>query len=111
MTAFIANTNLLELTGLKSAVEGVYINDALITVTVKDKKGQDVPGVSWPVSMVYVNGSEGDYRATLVHTIEFVPKREYRAFIEVDAGADRIGHWEFPFTPLVRTGVPIPEEV
>ena len=105
MTAFIANSNILDLIGLKSAVEGTFINDATVTVTVKDSAGADVAGVSWPVTMAYVAASNGDYRATLSELITFLHKKNYRAFIEADGGAGLIGHWEFPFKSETRTGV------
>lgn len=105
MTAFIANTNILDLIGLKSEVENLFIDNATVTVTVKDQSGSEVAGVVWPVTMDYVAASNGNYRATLSHLIAFQNKKNYRAFIEVDAGVGRIGHWEFPFKPEIRTGV------
>jgi hypothetical protein len=104
MTVFVGNTNVLELLGLKSAIEDAFVNDADVTVTVKDKAGEEVAGQTWPTTMDYLAASDGNYRAIVKDTIQFVHDKEYRAFIEVDAGADRIGHWEFKFTPTVRTG-------
>lgn len=108
MTAFVANTNLLELVGLKSAVEGTFINSAVVTVTIKDTQGQPLTGpvgFSWPLTLPYVVGSEGNYRAALPDGLSFIHKKKCVAYIEVNAGIDRIGHWEFPFTPITRTGV------
>jgi hypothetical protein len=108
MTAFVANTNLLELIGLKSAVEGTYINNASVEVTIKNQQGDPIEGLSgfaWPLTMDYVTGSDGNYRVALPDGLAFLNKKKCIAFIEVDAGVDRIGHWEFPFTPITRTGV------
>jgi hypothetical protein len=105
MTAFVANSNVLDLIGLKSAVEDTFINDADVEVTVKDSADVNVTGVSWPVTMDYVAASNGNYRAILSHAIAFVPNRKYYAHIDADAGADRVGHWEFEFRPQTRTGV------
>jgi hypothetical protein len=102
MTAFVANTNILELDGLKAAVDDAFINDADVEVTIKDSTGTNVTGVVWPVTMAYVTASEGKYRATLSSALGFVPKKKYTALIEVDAGAGRIGHWELEFKPLTR---------
>lgn len=110
MTAFVANTNLLELKGLKSAVDDTFINDAAVTVTVReaegegddDAEGAPVAGTTWPVTMTYVGGSAGDYRGVLSHEIQFVAGTSYKAFIEADAGDDLVGHWELPVKPATR---------
>jgi hypothetical protein len=102
MTAFVANTNLLELIGLKSAVEDAFINDATVSVTVKDASGANVAGVTWPVTMDYVAASSGDYRAIIPHGAALVSGRQYTAGISVNAGADRVGFWRFVFRPLDR---------
>lgn len=103
MTVFVANTNILDLIGLKSAVEDAFINDADVTVTIKDTDGTEVTGASWPVTMDNVAGSDGDYRGVVVDGLGFTAGARYIAFIEVDAGPDRIGHWEFAFVPKTRT--------
>jgi hypothetical protein len=105
VTAFVANTNILELLGLKSDVEDVFINDATVTARIRDKNGDDVSGQSWPVAMAYVAASDGNYRGTLSDEIALVNKQKYKAIIDADAGPDRIGHWEFPFTAITRTGL------
>jgi hypothetical protein len=102
MTAFVANTNLLELIGLKSAIEDAFINNATVSVTVKDAAGTNVAGVTWPVALAYVADSSGDYRAVIPHGAALVSGRQYTAEISADAGADRIGFWRFVFRPLDR---------
>ncbi len=104
MTAFVANSNVLELTTLTSEVEDVPINDATVTVTIK-KAGVAVAGISWPLTMDYVAASNGDYRAILSEGLDLENKGKYIAFIEANGGAGRVGHFEFPFTALTRTGV------
>lgn len=106
MTAFVANTNSLDLLGLKSHIEGTYINDATVTFTIKTKAGASISGVSWPQAMVHVVGSNGDYRGILPADLPLANKGKYIAFIDAQGGGERIGHWEFPFTPLTRTGIP-----
>ncbi len=100
--AFVANTNLLELKGLKSAAEDTFIDDADVTVTVKDGEDTNVEGQTWPATMDYVDGSDGDYRTVIQDDVEFVAGETYYAHIEVDAGTDRIGHYEFAFVPKTR---------
>jgi hypothetical protein len=102
MTVFVANSNVLELQGLKSAIENVFVNDATVTVTLKDSSGASVSGQSWPTTMAYVAASSGNYRAIMKDTLALIAGASYTAFIEVNAGADRIGHWEFKIKPSVR---------
>jgi hypothetical protein len=103
--AFVGNTNDLLLTGLKSEIENTFLADAVITVTVKDINGVPVVGETWPKPMTYIPGSDGSYVAGLSHLMHFSDSAKYTAFIDADAtdtGAERIGHWEFPFTAKTR---------
>jgi hypothetical protein len=106
MPAFVHNTNALDLIGLKSHVDDTFINDAIVVFTVKDKAGVEVAGETWPQTMTYVEGSDGDYRGILTAALELVAKQHYTAIIEADGGGERIGHFEVPFRPVVRTGLP-----
>lgn len=106
MTAFVMNTNALDLLGLKSHTEGVYLNDATVTFTIKDKAGTPVTGSTWPQTMVYITSSNGDYRALLPAALGLIAKQKYTVFIDAAGGGERIGHWQYPFTPLTRTGLP-----
>jgi hypothetical protein len=102
MTAFVANTNNLELLGLQNASNGAYVNDATVSVTVKDASGTNVVGENWPISMNYVSGSNGDYRCVLIDTLSFSPGMTYTANISVNAGANRIAFWSYDFRVLTR---------
>jgi hypothetical protein len=102
MTVFVGNTNILDLLGLKNATTGAWINDATVTLTVKDAVGAEITGESWPQAMNYVSGSNGDYRAILEDDLEFTPKQTYYAHIRADAGVNRVGAWTFVFTPQTR---------
>lgn len=101
-TAYVANTNVLEVRGLKSAIEDAFINDATVSVTVKDGEGVEVAGQSWPAAMAYVTSSDGWYRTIIEDGVDFEADETYYAFIDADAGTDRIGHWEFAFVPKTR---------
>lgn len=103
MTVFVANTNVLDLIGLKSAIEDTFINDATVTVTLKYKDtGAEIEGQTWPTTMEYIDASDGDYRAIISNEAELVHKRTTIAVIEADGGEDRVGHWEFEFKPVTR---------
>jgi hypothetical protein len=103
MAAFVANTNVLDLTGLRNEITDAYINDATVTVTVKDSDGAEVAGQVWPLTMSYVAASDGNYRAFLSAQLPFVAKAKYTAFIEANGGANLVGHWEFHFKPTARS--------
>lgn len=105
MTAFVANTNVLDLIGLKSEIEDTFINDAAVSVTVTDIDDVNIAGASWPLTMAYVAASQGNYRAILSDTLPLVAKTSYVAHITADGGADRVGSWRFSFKPLTRTGL------
>jgi hypothetical protein len=103
MTVFVANTNVLEIIGLKSAVEGTFVNDATVSVVVKDANGTPVAGQTWPTSLAYVTASSGDYRCILEHDLALENRQKYTAEISVEAGVERIGFWAYPFTAQTRT--------
>jgi hypothetical protein len=77
-----------------------------VTVTVKDAAGANVAGQTWPLTLTSTDGTEpeGNYRGILKDTLQLTAGTLYVAHIAADAGADRIGHWEFNFTPKTRTG-------
>jgi hypothetical protein len=103
---YVANTNLIEVVGLKSEVEGEFIADADVEVTVKDADGEDVAGQTWPLTLASIDGTdpEGNYRGILKDTLELTAGQTYYANVDANAGADRIGHWEFAFVPKTRHG-------
>ena len=39
----------------------IYVNDAIVTVTIKGSNGVEIVDESWPVTLPYVVGSNGDY--------------------------------------------------
>jgi len=104
MPAFVDNTNVLDLIGLKSEIEDQFINDAVVTVTIKDAAGEEVLGATWPMPMIYVVSSNGDYRSILTDELILAPGASHTAVIHaVGSGPDRVGHWEFIFKPKTRT--------
>ena len=100
--AFVSNTNLLEVIGLKDAVSGAFLNGATVVATIKDKAGAVVTGQTFPVTMAFVTDSNGDYRASLDAAMQLIDDTEYIAEITAtDAAGD--GFWEFPFVAETRT--------
>lgn len=104
---YVANTNVIELTGLTDAITEAAINDATVTVTIKDADGEEVAGQTWPAPMDAVDGTDGIpglYRGIIEDDVAMTAGTQYFAHVEVDAGPDRIGHWEFAFVPKTRRG-------
>jgi len=99
---YVGNANVVELRGLRNVVDDAYVNDADVTVTVKDSASVDVTGQTWPTTMDYVTASDGTYRAVIEEEVELVAGDTYYAFIDADAGGNQTAHWEFAFVPKVR---------
>lgn len=102
MTAFVANTNVLDLIGLKNEIDDTFINSATVEVTIKDDAGNNVIGQVWPLAMDYVATSDGDYRAFLSEDMELIANTKYIAYVEANGGANLVGHFEFHFKALAR---------
>jgi hypothetical protein len=63
-----------------------YLNDATVTLTLKDTNGNVVAGVN-ALAMPYVSGSRGKYQVTLPDTLAITPGSKYtRTIIAERAG-------------------------
>tara|TARA_R110000868_G_scaffold276699_1_gene536417 strand:- start:47 stop:358 length:312 start_codon:yes stop_codon:yes gene_type:complete len=102
MTAFVANTNVLELRGLQLAITEAYLNNATVSVTVKDDCGDNVSGQTWPATMNYVSASNGDYRAILLNTVALQSGKKYFAEISATGVNSEVGFWRYSFRPQTR---------
>lgn len=89
----VGNDNLIEVSDLKNVASGAYINNATVTVTLKDADSVNVNGQSWPVTLNYVTASNGKYRATLVDTLALVVDDTYYATVIADAGDGLKATW------------------
>lgn len=97
--AYVANTNMLELTGLRSEVEDEYIDDATVSAVIIGPTGATLG----TVTLSFIVGSNGDYRGILSASLALVANKAYTARITANGGVDRVGYWEFSFRPQVRT--------
>ena len=94
--------NLLALLGAKNEATGQYLNAATVQVTVVDAStGTDIGGQTWPTSLPYVAGSNGDYRATLGAALAVTEGQRLTAKLSFDAGAGLQRYVELPV--LVQT--------
>jgi hypothetical protein len=100
---YLSNDNLLSVENLKNAATSVYINDATVTATLKDKLGVNVVGQSWPLTLGFVASSNGVYRGTLEDGLSLTEGETYTAEINADAGSDQIANWSIQLTATKRT--------
>lgn len=99
---YVANTNLIELHGLKNAATDSLISGASVEFTLKDKSDVAVTGDTFPAAMAAIDGEPGGYRGVLKDTLALTAGQTYKAFVDVDGGADLIAHYELPFSPKTR---------
>ena len=103
LVAYVANDNVLKLEGLQNAIAATYINDATVSVTLYEADhATEVTGETWPLSMSYVSGSDGDYRATLADTLSLSPNDRYYADVSADGGAGLKGFWTTQLVAIRR---------
>lgn len=100
--AYLSNTNTLRLDGLRLLGSSSYLASATVTATVKDSAGNAVAGETFPVTLLYVSGSNGRYEAALDKALALVDGAAYTAEITVAAGGGVQGFWNFPFSASVR---------
>lgn len=84
---YINNDLVLELDGLKDEVTGSYTNNATVVVTLNDASGNPVAGDTWPKAMLYVSGSDGVYRAGLLHQLPLNQNGRYTAIVTAVIGS------------------------
>lgn len=89
---FVGNTMTVLLSGLQFEGESDYINDAVATVSIFSSNGTGVTGETWPLTLVYVASSNGNYEAVLNEDLELAKNRSY--VVEVIAEKDgNEGKW------------------
>lgn len=91
--------HLLTLQGLQDPITSSYINNATVTVTLKDLSDTDITGETWPLTMVYIPTSDGDYRATLRDTLGWAADDAVKVLITATGpSANEYREWRSVFT-------------
>lgn len=80
---FVGNDMELKVDGLRNASTGSAINNATVTASVTDSTGTTVGGMSFPLTLNYVSGSDGDYSGTLEDTTSLVAGSVYTVTINI----------------------------
>lgn len=99
---FLDNTSNVKLKGLQSAIDDSYINDATVVMTLKDPGGVDVVGETWPMTMQYQAGTNGNYSGSFSHQATLVENDEYEALIVATLTDGSRAQWVEPVLALVR---------
>jgi hypothetical protein len=100
---YLGNNSIVDVTGLRNEYTGAFVSDAVVSVTLLDQAGQPVIGSNWPLTLDYVTGSNGVYRATLPYTLDLVEGGRYLARIQADDGAGMHAQWDMPCVGRLRT--------
>jgi hypothetical protein len=80
------NDHGIVLRGLNNGLSGAYVNNATVQVTLRNAGGAELSGISWPVTLVYESGSNGDYIATLDKALDVAPRDRITAKITAVSG-------------------------
>jgi len=84
---YLNNSHVLQLLGLKNGLDNAFSSSAVVTATLKDSKGNNVPGQTWPLTLNYVADSDGSYNAVLNAGLGLVKNKQYHLKITaVDNG-------------------------
>jgi hypothetical protein len=100
---FIDNTSSVQLSALKSAITGEYVNDAVVTMTLKDGDGNAVAGESWPIALQYVMDSNGNYIGAFSHEVAVADGESYVAEVDAVLTDGSRASWDEPVMALTRT--------
>ena len=93
---YMNNDHFMELTGFQDGVTLAFLNAATVTVTIYATDGAALgdatTGISWPLTMDYLSGSDGVYQAVIDKAISLTRGELYKAVITAaESGID--GEW------------------
>ncbi len=80
-----SNDNLIEWDDMDRATDDAYVNDASVTMTLKDSTGAAVTGAT-SLTMSYVSGSKGKYQGVIPYTVSLTAGSAYTLEITADSG-------------------------
>ena len=99
----IRNDNIIEAQNVLNTVTKLNINDASAIITVSlASTSAAVSGETWPLTMSFVTGSSGKYRATLANTLVITENKKYIGTLLIDGGAGLRGEWTVPIVARDR---------
>ena len=84
---YIGSDNVLRLDIFRDEIEGEYLNSATVTATVRDLAGNEITGVSWPITLTYVASSNGRYQATVDAAASVTENSQYYVYYTAVQGS------------------------
>lgn len=84
-----SSDNVVQVTGVKDVLTGEFINSASVWASVFDASMENVDGVSWPITLEYVEGSDGDYVGSIPDSADLKVGNFYTIRVSVDDGPGR----------------------
>lgn len=82
--------------------QGVAVNDATVEVTMYDTSDVEVTGETWPLSLVYVTDSDGEYEETTNPISGITAGQMYKVVVNA-VGSDNLeGTWTHWATATTR---------
>lgn len=98
---YLGNDTLISLTSLKNSNLDSYLNDVTVEIDITDVSGVTIDSNTFPASMTYATGSDGDYYYSVQSSLPFVEGQIYIAKIAVNSsGVDAA--WEFKLLAIKR---------
>lgn len=85
ITLYRLNDNLIEWDDMDRASDRTYVNDGVVTMTLKDSNGASVSGAT-SLTLSYVTGSNGKYQGTIPYTVSLTAGAEYTLEVTADQG-------------------------
>jgi hypothetical protein len=82
----VGNSVILMLTGLRNR-SGTYQNSAVVQLlSLKDRKGDSVVGITPPLTLTYVDASDGDYEVSIGPGVELEHQGRYFGLVRATVG-------------------------
>lgn len=94
----LASHNIVEIRALTNKATGEIDTGASVAITITDRSGNEVAGVTWPLTMSHTSG--GTYRATLPDDLVVLEKRRYIATIEATGSGGQKKTWREDVEPI-----------
>jgi hypothetical protein len=80
------SSKIVEVRQLRNVTTPGFINNATVTLTLLDALTEvPVLGQTWPVTLSYVTGSDGTYRATLSYAIDVANRQRLLASYQAES--------------------------
>jgi hypothetical protein len=100
LIAYVGNTNVLELRGLRNTLSGAYDNGATVTYTLLDSTGASVS--SGAMTSIAESPNHGKYRAVIANTVVVKNNRRYTAVVNAVGSGGEVAQWTLVVTPTER---------